>query len=370
MNYFKLAYTTPDVLEKIKEAEERGDYNSHIDTIDYSNCIPVDENFPYIPTGMLKFRQALIRTFIIAPFMWIVNRFIFHTRIYKNSEIKYDNHSIIKNNDMTEQLQTEISKNIIIRLKKHKNIITQLFTDRYKNRNIINQSFIDRCKNIYTIKNIFKIDNFQKIKQDSSHSGMIITCNHINKLDALVVKWALKKSGMLCGRHLKVFVAGFNNQKGRLGEYMRAFGIMPFPSGHRLVRLFDSAVSYYLERGDCILIFPEQSEWWGYDRPRPLKNGAFYYAVKNNVPVQPLFITCRGATGTCGNRGEKGLHFCHGVFNFGNRTAGSKIGKRYFDVHILDRIEPVRNDVNEHEKIRIMKEKNSIMWQEVYLLKK
>ena len=26
MNYFKLAYTTPDVLEKIKEAEKKGDF--------------------------------------------------------------------------------------------------------------------------------------------------------------------------------------------------------------------------------------------------------------------------------------------------------------------------------------------------------
>ena len=64
MNYFKLAYTTPDVLEKIKEAEKNGDFNAHIDPIDYSNCQPVDENFPYIPAGMTKLRQALIRAFI------------------------------------------------------------------------------------------------------------------------------------------------------------------------------------------------------------------------------------------------------------------------------------------------------------------
>ncbi len=271
MNYFKLAYTTPDVLEKIKEAEKNGDFNAHLDPIDYGNCLPVDENFPYIPTGALKFRQALIRTFIIAPFMWIVNRFIFHTKIYKH----------------------------------------------YGNEN---NSSVGIC-------------------------GMIITCNHINKLDALVVKWALKKSCILRGRHLKVMVADFNNQKGRLGEYMRAFGIMPFPSGHRLVRRFDSAVAYYLERGDCVLVFPEQSEWWGYDRPRPLKNGAFYYAVKNNVPVLPLFITCRDAKCVGAKRG--------------------KVEKKYFDVHILDRIETIKSDISDHEKIRLMREENSKKWQDI-----
>ncbi len=276
MNYFKLAYTTPDVLERIKEAEKKGDFNAHLDPIDYGNCLPVDENFPYIPTGALKFRQTLMRVFIIEPFMWVVNRFIFRTKIYND----------------------------------------------YGNA--------------------------------QSPSGMIITCNHINKLDALVVKWALKKSGVLRGRQLKVMVADFNNQKGRLGEYMRAFGIMPFPSGHRLVRRFDSAVSYYLGRGDCVLVFPEQSEWWGYDRPRPLKNGAFYYAVKNNVSVLPLFITCRDAChDACRDAG-------HDVHCAGKNSGG--VERRYFDVHILDRIEPIKDAISDHDKIRMMRDENSQRW--------
>ncbi len=265
MNYFKLAYTTPDVLDKIKAAEERGDFNSHLDAIDYDLCLPVDESFPYIPAGRLKIRQALIRALIISPFMWIVNRFVFRTRVYIE-----DNHI-------------------------------------------------------------------------HSREGFIVTCNHINKLDALVVLWALKRSGLLRGRRLKVMVADFNNQKGRLGGYMRAFGILPFPSGHRLVRRFNEAVSYYLKQGDCILIFPEQSEWWGYDRPRPLKSGAFYYAVKNNVSVQPLFITCRGS-----GRMKNGVE------------------KKYFDVHVAERICVVKEDVNDHEKIRIMKEENRHLWEAVY----
>ena len=59
MNYFKLAYTTPDVLVKIKEAEKRGDFNAHLDPVDYGSSLPVDEKFPYIPTGALKFRAGI-----------------------------------------------------------------------------------------------------------------------------------------------------------------------------------------------------------------------------------------------------------------------------------------------------------------------
>ena len=94
MNYFKLAYTTPDVLVKIKEAEKRGDFNAHLDPVDYGSSLPVDEKFPYIPTGALKFRQALIRTFIIKPFMWIVTasysarEFIAFTKRVRESAVK------------------------------------------------------------------------------------------------------------------------------------------------------------------------------------------------------------------------------------------------------------------------------------------
>ena len=31
--------------------------------------------------------------------------------------------------------------------------------------------------------------------------------------------------------------------------------------------------------------------WWNYKKPRPMKNGAFRFAVKNDVPVIPTFIT-------------------------------------------------------------------------------
>jgi 1-acyl-sn-glycerol-3-phosphate acyltransferase len=46
-----------------------------------------------------------------------------------------------------------------------------------------------------------------------------------------------------------------------------------------------------LQRGDFVLVYPEQSLWWNYKKPKPLKTGAFKFAVKKNVPVVPCFIT-------------------------------------------------------------------------------
>ena len=47
------------------------------------------------------------------------------------------------------------------------------------------------------------------------------------------------------------------------------------------------------KKGEFILIYPEQSMWWNYKKPKPLKDGAFKMAVKSNVPVVPIFITMK-----------------------------------------------------------------------------
>ena len=39
------------------------------------------------------------------------------------------------------------------------------------------------------------------------------------------------------------------------------------------------------------MVYAEQGMWWNYRKPRPMTNGAFKFAVDNNVPVLPIFIT-------------------------------------------------------------------------------
>ena len=46
-----------------------------------------------------------------------------------------------------------------------------------------------------------------------------------------------------------------------------------------------------LQRGETILIYPEQSMWWNYRKPKPMQDGAFTLAVRNKAPVVPIFIT-------------------------------------------------------------------------------
>ena len=53
---------------------------------------------------------------------------------------------------------------------------------------------------------------------------------------------------------------------------------------------FMKAFATLLKRGETILIYPEQGMWWNYRKPRPMQEGAFNLAVRNNTPVVPIFI--------------------------------------------------------------------------------
>jgi 1-acyl-sn-glycerol-3-phosphate acyltransferase len=116
----------------------------------------------------------------------------------------------------------------------------------------------------------------------------IVVCNHVEKYDCVAMIKAVRP------HKLNIVAASFNNFRGSFGEGMRASGMLPLPtklSDIPSMRNFNDAVERALKKNHYVLFFPEQSEWWYYPKPRPYKDGAFYYAVKNKVPVVPSFIT-------------------------------------------------------------------------------
>lgn len=165
-------------------------------------------------------------------------------------------------------------------------------------------------------------------------SGAILTCNHINKLDSLVVGHALKD------RNILYTAAEFNNFKGRLGSFMRAYGMLSIPSKQCYMRKFSDAIDSALRKKNWILFFPEGAEWWCYEKPRPYQMGAFHFAAKYHVPILPLFIT------------------------FIKTKAIDSMGimKRKFVIHILRPIYPKKN-LSLSENKRYLKEENEkVIW--------
>lgn len=142
------------------------------------------------------------------------------------------------------------------------------------------------------IREVHGMENLNSVK-----TGAVITCNHFNPFDCFTVEHLFQ-----CSEHMhskprakklfKVIREGnYTNFPGFYGFLFRNCNTLPLSQNKKTMYNFLKAVDTILQRGDFILIYAEQSLWWNYRKPKPLKNGAFKFAAKNNVPVIPFFIT-------------------------------------------------------------------------------
>ena len=163
---------------------------------------------------------------------------------------------------------------------------------KFKNyvANMVGKRFLNELlrDNKLIIKEIRGMENLQCIR-----TGAMITCNHFNPFDSFAIEKVFRLSGQSKSKKLyKVIREGnYTNFGGLYGFFFRNCDTLPLSSNKRTMIEFMKAVDIILERGDFILIYPEQSLWWNYKKPKPLKNGAFKLAARNNVPVIPIFIT-------------------------------------------------------------------------------
>ena len=146
-------------------------------------------------------------------------------------------------------------------------------------------------KNQLVIKEINGVENLNEID-----SGAIITCNHFNPLDVFAVETVFRTSKHKGKTLYKVIREGnYTNFPGFYGYLFRNSNTLPLATSTKAMIEFVNAVETLLSEKNFILIYPEQSLWWNYRKPRPLKNGAFKFAAKNNVPVIPMFITMKNS---------------------------------------------------------------------------
>ena len=143
------------------------------------------------------------------------------------------------------------------------------------------------ANNQMIIKDIVGIENFLSVD-----GGAMITCNHFNACDNYAIYRAIKPHIPKKKRLYKVIREGnFTNFPGPIGFFFRHCNTLPLSRNKETMKKFMVAVNTLLKRGEKILIYPEQEMWWNYKKPRPMKNGAFRFAVTCNVPVIPAFIT-------------------------------------------------------------------------------
>ena len=208
--------------------------------------------------------------------------------------------------------------------------------------NKLGEKFLDRLleNNKLIIKEIKGIEILQNVQ-----TGAMITCNHFNPFDSFSIEEVFRISGQSKNKKLyKVIREGnYTNFPGLYGFFFRNCDTLPLSSNTKTMTEFVKAVDTILKRGDFILIYPEQSLWWNYKKPKPLKNGAFRLASRNNVPIIPIFITMEDT---------------------------DIIGEDGFPVqqYIINIEEPIYpdNKLSVKENTEIMKKKNFEVWKNVY----
>ena len=168
--------------------------------------------------------------------------------------------------------------------------LNEKLSNRIKNKiaNIAGSRFFDKMiKNRQLIiKEVRGIENFSAVK-----GGRIVTCNHFSVCDNYAVWVALRD--YMDGKMLyKVIREGnYTNPPKPFGLFMRHCNTLPLSSQTATMKKFLRAVKILMERGETILIYPEQSMWWNYRKPKPMQDGAFTLAVQNKAPIVPIFIT-------------------------------------------------------------------------------
>lgn len=195
-------------------------------------------------------------------------------------------------------------------------------------------------ENKLIIKSINGIENLQGIE-----SGAMLTCNHFNPFDSFAIEKVFRLSGQSKTKKLyKVIREGnYTNFPGLYGFFFRNCDTLPLSSNKRTMIEFMKAVDIILQRDDFILIYPEQSMWWNYKKPKPLKNGAYKLAARNAVPVVPIFITMEDSNII----GEDGFPV------------------QEYTINIEKPIYPIE-ELSEKENAERMKEKNAKVWKKVY----
>lgn len=133
-----------------------------------------------------------------------------------------------------------------------------------------------------------EIIGFEKIPK--SIDGVIITSNHFGPLENTVIRHLTNAMG----RKTLGIISQTSNfaMTGIIGFIMNYANTIPISTDPRyLARDFLSVLKEKLvEKKEAVLLYPEQEMWFNYRKPRPPKNGAYFYAAKLNVPVISCFV--------------------------------------------------------------------------------
>lgn len=132
-----------------------------------------------------------------------------------------------------------------------------------------------------------QITGLQKVPKNLG--GVLITSNHFSPLENTVIRHLTNQMG----RRTLGIISQTSNfaMKGAIGFLMNYADTIPISAEPRyLARNFLCILRERLvEKKHAVLLYPEQEMWFYYRKPRPPKNGAYFFAAKLNVPILSCF---------------------------------------------------------------------------------
>ncbi len=185
-----------------------------------------------------------------------------------------------------------------------------------------------------------KIEGWEKIA--SLNGGAIITCNHFNPLDNTVVRHLTNSLGK---KRINIISQESNfAMTGIIGFLMKYADTIPLCSNMKYgYKSLMKVMARLLNKGEYILIYPEQEMWFNYRKPRPAMKGAHFFAAKLGVPVVSCFVEMRDM----------------------EEMDNDQFHKVRYVMHILDVLRP-NPELSERENMRMLCEKDFKLKKEAY----
>ena len=199
-------------------------------------------------------------------------------------------------------------------------------------------------ENNLIIKEIKGIEHLKNLD-----SGAILTSNHFNAFESFAIQVAYEAAYDTSKKRKKrkffrvIREGNYTSFGGFYGLLMRNCYTLPLSSNTKTMTKFMRSMNKILEKGNLVLVYPEQSMWWNYRKPKPLKKGAFQFAVKANVPVVPIFITMEDS----------------------DKTGPDGFKVQEYTIHISEPIYPDPNKTN-IENVQYIMNKNYEVWKNIY----
>lgn len=134
-----------------------------------------------------------------------------------------------------------------------------------------------------------KIEGKENIKH--LEGGAVSVSNHVLFLDCAMV-------GLACGLK-KVY---YTTREGSfrmplIRKLIKLLRAIPIPQSISNKRNFIKEINNIIQKGNIVHFYPEAALWTYCEKIRNFKNGAFDFAISNNVPVIPLVFKFREPKG-------------------------------------------------------------------------